>query len=54
VRHGIASVDKPVPEALGRRASDTEDIFAEMRPYMVNVPNVDNTREAIYTRMEGE
>jgi hypothetical protein len=39
------------PEA---RTSDAEDIFAEMQPFMVNVPNVDDSREAIYTQMEGE
>jgi hypothetical protein len=31
-----------------------EDIFAEMRPYMVGTHEVDDSREAIYTRMEGE
>jgi bifunctional DNA-binding transcriptional regulator/antitoxin component of YhaV-PrlF toxin-antitoxin module len=31
-----------------------EDIFADMRPYMVAAQEVDDSREAIYTRMEGE
>jgi hypothetical protein len=31
-----------------------EDIFAEMLPFMVDVADVDDSREAIYTRMEGE
>lgn len=31
-----------------------QDIFAEMRPYMVDAQDVDDSREAIYTRMEGE
>ena len=31
-----------------------EDIFAEMEPYMVKAGGVDCSREAIYTRMEGE
>lgn len=35
-------------------AREPEDIFAEMTPFMVDVRNVDDTREAIYTRMEGE
>ena len=31
------------------------DIFAEMRPYMVEgTDGLDDSREAIYTRMEGE
>jgi len=35
-------------------ASSSADIFAEMLPYMVDVPNVDDSREAIYTQMKGE
>ena len=31
-----------------------EDMFAEMDPYMVHVGNADDSREAIYTRVEGE
>ena len=31
-----------------------EDMFAEMEPHMVNVEHFDDSREAIYTRMEGE
>jgi hypothetical protein len=31
-----------------------EDIFAEMEPFTVRVGGVDDSREAIYTRMEGE
>lgn len=30
------------------------DIFAEMRPVMVDVAEVNDSREAIYTRWEGE
>jgi hypothetical protein len=30
------------------------DIFAEMEPYMVPYSDVDDTRAAIYNRMEGE
>jgi hypothetical protein len=33
---------------------DAEDIFAEMLPFMVGAPDVDDEREAIYTRMEGD
>lgn len=35
-------------------ACEPENIFAEMAPFMVDVQNVDDSREAIYTRMEGE
>ncbi len=54
VREAIVFVDEPAPtppEALG---CPGEDIFAEMRPYMVDVPDIDDSREAIYSRMEGE
>jgi hypothetical protein len=41
--------DTPPPPLL------REDIFAEMEPHMVHVDDfVDDSREAIYTRMEGE
>ena len=31
-----------------------EEMFAEMEPYTVKVGDVDDSRESIYTRMEGE
>jgi hypothetical protein len=31
-----------------------EDIFAEMEPYMVRVGSADDSRESLYTRIEGE
>jgi hypothetical protein len=54
VREAIVFVDEPAPAALVAYPHDTEDIFAEMRPFMVDVPDVDDSREAIYSRMEGE
>jgi hypothetical protein len=44
VHEVIVFVDGPIEE----------DIFAEMEPYTVQVGNADDSREAIYTRMEGE
>jgi hypothetical protein len=41
-------IPAPEPPAPG------EDIFAEMEPYVVHVGDADWSREAIYTRMEGE
>ena len=35
-------------------ALSAEDIFAEMEPFTVKVGYADDSREAIYTRMEGE
>lgn len=32
----------------------TDDIFAEMNGYMVDVPGIDDSREAIYSPMEDE
>jgi len=54
VREAIVFVEEPAPAAPGARTHDTEDIFAEMRPFMVDVQDMDDSREAIYTRMEGE
>ncbi len=51
VRQVIVFVDEPadVPAITAG-----EDIFAEMEPYTVQVGGCDDSREAIYTRMEGE
>ena len=52
IRDVIVFVEEP---ADSTPASSEEDIFAEMEPYMVSVDGfVDDSREAIYTRMEGE
>ena len=52
VREAIVFVEEPAPAEA--RMLDREDIFAEMRPYMVDVEGLDDTREAVYTRGEGE
>jgi hypothetical protein len=54
VREAIVFEEEPAPAAPGARAPDAEDIFAEMRPYMVDGQEPDDSREAIYTRMDGE
>jgi hypothetical protein len=54
VREAIVFVEEPAPAAPGAHTPDAEDIFAEMRPFMVDVQDVDDSREAIYSRMEGE
>jgi hypothetical protein len=54
VREAIVFVDDPVTEAAVGQASDAANIFAEMRPFVVDVPDVNDSREAIYTRLEGE
>lgn len=63
----VASLEGEVREAIvfveesadlrspgGEGAPDAEDIFAEMEPYMVHVGDVDDSRQALYTRQEGE
>jgi hypothetical protein len=52
VREAIVFVEEPAPAEA--RMPDREDIFAEMRPYMVDVEELDDTRDAVYTRGEGE
>jgi hypothetical protein len=52
VREAIVFVDEPAPAEA--RMLDSEDLFAEMRPYMVDVQDLDDTREAVYRRGEGE
>ncbi len=51
VREAIVFVEEPSDQA---QAPSGEDIFAEMEPFMVHVGGADYSREAIYTRMEGE
>jgi hypothetical protein len=54
VREAIVFEEEPAQAAPGARSPHAEDVFVEMRPYMVDVQDVDDSREAIYTRMEGE
>ena len=54
VREAIVFVEEPAPILSGTPAHDSEDIFAEMHPCMVDVQFEDDSREAIYTPMEGE
>ena len=54
VREAIVFVEVPGAAATVASGDDSEDIFAEMLPFMVDVPEVDDSREAMYSRMEGE
>jgi hypothetical protein len=52
VREAIVFVEEP---ALGAAPmSSAEDLFAEMRAFMVEAEDVDDSRHAIYTPLEGE
>ena len=53
VREVIVVVEDAIP-APSDPPKPGEDIFAEMEPYMSHATDVDDSREAIYTRMEGE
>lgn len=54
VREAIVFVDEPIGAATQPVPVTAEDLFREMEPYMSNVGQVDDSREAIYTRAEGE
>ena len=38
----------------GGSTQDAADIFVEMQPHMVHVQDVDDSREALYSRQDGE
>jgi hypothetical protein len=54
VREAIVFVEEPASSSSGATPSDVEDIFAEMRPFMVEVATVDDSRAAIYACQAGE
>lgn len=54
VREAIVLVEEPVTTAAPDGAALATDIFDEMRPFMVDACDIDDSREAIYTRTEGE
>ena len=54
VCEAIVFEDEAAPSRPYPAAREPDDIFAEMSPFMVYVQTVDDSREAIYTRMEGE
>jgi hypothetical protein len=56
VREAIVFVQEPSDLHLpsGQAANDPQDIFAEMEPYTVHVADADDSREALYTRQDGE
>ena len=54
VREAIVFVDEPAAPGPGVPTDDTGDIFAEMSPLMVDIQDVDDSREAIYSPLDGE
>lgn len=53
VREAVVFIEEPASTSQDAPAT-AEELFAEMAPYTVNVAQVDDSRHAIYTRMEGE
>jgi hypothetical protein len=51
VREAIVFIEEPTDVAVG---AGREDIFAEMEPFTVRVGDADCSREALYSRIEGE
>ena len=54
VREAIVFEEESASGASEATTDAAADIFAEMGPFMVDAQDVDDSREAIYTRMEGE
>ena len=54
VCEAIVFVDESAGGPAQTGTSEPEDLFAEMRRFMVDVPVVDDSRESIYTRMGSE
>jgi hypothetical protein len=51
VREAIVFIEEPADAAA---MAPGEDMFAEMEPFTVRVGDADCSREALYSRMEGE
>jgi hypothetical protein len=54
IREAIVFEEESAPAAPEAAPDHSEDLFAEMGPFMVDTLDVDGSREAVYTRMEGE
>ncbi len=50
VREAIVFIERAPGASANQSPADTADLFQEMEPYMVNVGNVDYSREAIYSK----
>ena len=54
VREAIVFVEQTHAASMQDVPATDEELFKEMEPYMVNVGNVDYSREAISSRKPGE
>lgn len=53
VREAIV-FEEESPEVPEAATQDAQKLFAEMDPFMVDASDVDDSRQAVYTRIEGE
>ena len=54
VREAIVFIEEPVNASAEPVPETVEEMFKEMEPYTTKVGDFDDSREAIYQRMEGE
>jgi hypothetical protein len=54
VREAIVFVEEPAGAQTSPMPATVKELFKEMEPYMVEVGDVDDSREAIYTKQPGE
>ncbi len=54
IREAIVFEEELTPEPSEGAKGHVEDIFVEIVPFMVESQDVDDSREGIYTRMDGE
>jgi hypothetical protein len=54
VREAVVFVEESLGASAQSAPETVEELFAEMEPYTTTVGDFDDSREAIYQRMEGE
>jgi hypothetical protein len=54
VREAIVFIDEPAGDGRQSVPESVEEFFKEMEPYESHATDVDDSREAIYTRKPGE
>lgn len=54
VREAIVFVEESISASTQSVPATVEELFKEMEPYESHAENVDDSREAIYTRQPGE
>jgi hypothetical protein len=52
VREAIVFIEGPINAAAQPMRQTVEELFAEMAPYESHAPEIDDSREAIYTQSD--